>query len=251
MIIRSSGDQLLLIRQPDHAALAERLIRAWRRDGLPASSRREVILFATRTHDDGWSDVDSWPLIDAESGRVVDYVHAPDEVRRAIWPRGVERLKVAPYAAALVAQHAIHLFDRYRGERAWQRFFAEMERARDAQLAEARPLTADDLERDYFFVRMGDLLSLEFCDQWLEPQRDGDYEARWDGARLTINPDPFDGCEVRLAVTARQLPNRRFLDSREAADAFEAAPTVTVTGIASGPPRSEGERSGAGPKGPR
>jgi hypothetical protein len=110
-----------------------------------------------------------------------------------------------------------------------------MERARDVRLAEARPLTADDLQRDYFFIRMGDLLSLEFCDHWLEPQRDGRYESRWDGARLTISPDPFDGCEVPLAVTARQLPHRTFLDRREAADAFDAAPTVTVTGVASGP----------------
>jgi hypothetical protein len=234
VIIRSDGDYQLLIAQPDHAVLAERIISAWRRDGFPTTARRAVILYATQKHDDGWIDIDRSPLVDAASGQILDYVHAPDDVRRAIWPSGVERLAATPYAAALVAQHAIHLFDKYRADAVWRDFFVEMERSRDAQLTAAAPLTADDLLRDYFFVRLGDLLSLQFCDHWLEPQRHHGYETRWDGARLTIAPDPFEGAEVPLAVTARRLPRRTFSSPHDAAEAFIAAPRVAVTGIASG-----------------
>jgi hypothetical protein len=235
VIIRSSGDQLLLIRQPDHAALAERIIGAWRRDGLPASAHREMILLATRTHDDGWIDVDASPLVDAESGRMLDYVHAPDDVRRAIWPKGVERLGAVPYAAALVAEHAIHIYDRYRSDSAWQDFFAQMERARDDRLAAAAPMTAANLRADYFFVRMADLMSLAFCDAWMEPQREGAYNVRWDGSRLMVDPDPFEGADVPLSISARQLPARPFSSANDAAAAFEAAPIVTLTAVASGP----------------
>jgi hypothetical protein len=233
VIIRASADELLLIKQVDHAALAERLIAAWRLGGFPRSPRHDEILFATRRHDDGWIDQDSAPLVDSETGDLLDYVHAPDDTRRGIWPRGVERLSAIPYVAALVAQHALHLFDKYRDDPGWQSFFDRMERLRAVHLAGSAPRTAEDLHADYFFVRMADLLSLQFCDDWREPQRYGDFESWWDGARLTITPDPFEGATVPMMVTARRLPRARF-DARAAADAFAGAPLVTISGLAAG-----------------
>jgi len=233
VIIRTSGDELLLIQQIDHAALAERLIGAWQPGGFPESPTRAEILFATRRHDDGWIDEDATPLVDPATGGLLDYVHAPDEIRRGIWPRGVERLSAFPYPAALVAQHALHLFEKYRSDPEWSAFFGRMEGLRAANLAAAGPRTEEELRRDYFFVRMADLLSLQFCDDWREPQRFGDFESCWDGSRLTIVPDPFAGSSVSMTMTARRLPNIRF-DARAAADAFAEAPLLTITGVAAG-----------------
>ena len=235
VIIRSGNGQLLLVKQSDHAALAGRIMRAWRRDGLPESPRREVILLATDCHDDGWIDQDRAPLVGSTPGEILDYLHAPDEVRRGIWPRGVAVLSTHPYAAALVAQHALHLFERYRTEPAWRDFFTEMEGARAEQLAAAAPYTEDDLRGDYFFVRMGDLLSLQFCDDWYEPQADGPYVSTWDGERLTVTPDPFDGADVPLTVAARRLTVQMFSNGAELARAIDLAPIVTLSGVASGP----------------
>lgn len=234
MIIRRDGEHLVLITQPDHAALAERMITQWRRDGFPSARRRDIILFAIRHHDDGWLAVDSAPMVDASNREPLDYVHASEQVRRGIWPRGVALLTATPYAAALVAQHAVHIYDRYRNDPGWRDFFAEMERARDAHLREAAPLTLDELRADYFFVRMADLLSLAFCDAWDEPQRYGAYEVRLNGSRLTIDPDPFDGCEIPLSIAGRQLPAGPLTNGPEAWAAFQRAPQVTVTGVASG-----------------
>jgi uncharacterized protein DUF3891 len=233
VIIRTSGDELLLIQQIDHAALAERLIGAWQPGGFPESPTRAEILFATRRHDDGWIDEDATPLVDPDTGGLLDYVHAPDEIRRGIWPRGVERLSAFPYPAALVAQHALHLFEKYRSDPEWSAFFDRMERLRAANLAAAGPRTEEELRRDYFFVRMADLLSLQFCDDWREPQRFGDFESWWDGSRLTIVPDPFAGSSVSMTMTARRLPNIRF-DARAAADAFAEAPLLAISGVAAG-----------------
>jgi hypothetical protein len=109
-----------------------------------------------------------------------------------------------------------------------------MHEQRRSHLAAAAPATDDDLVREYFFVRMGDLLSLTFCSGWTDLQRHREYAAVLDGARLTVRPDPFGGQSVPLAVSARRLPNRRFASDREAADAFAAAPVVSLTGVATG-----------------
>ena len=60
MIVRTGPDHLLLITQPDHAALSAAIMGRWRRDGLPAHPRREWLLLATREHDAGWAEVDVW-----------------------------------------------------------------------------------------------------------------------------------------------------------------------------------------------
>jgi len=80
---------------------------------------------------------------------------------------------------------------------------------------------------------MGDLLSLIFCNDWRERYCDGAYEARFDGARLRISPDPFKGREVPLTLSARQLPSRSFRTPREASEAL-ASPLVRLTAVASG-----------------
>ena len=114
MIVRSDGTAQLLITQPDHAALAGRIMECWAADAFAAAPRRTEILLAIAEHDNGWREVDGAPLVDAATGRVLDFIHAPDAVRQGVWPRGVERLAHAPYAAALVAQHALEIYARYR-----------------------------------------------------------------------------------------------------------------------------------------
>jgi hypothetical protein len=233
MIIQKQSDDFLLITQPDHAALAGRLMSAWRADGLLASSRREIVLFATHHHDDGWLDVDAAPLVGA-AGELLDFVNAPEPVRMGIWPRAVDLLKTMPYAAALVAQHALQIYEAHRARGHARAFFVEMEALRDRQLATAAPRSMADLIEDYFFVRMGDTLSLAFCNRWTEPLRQARYEIRVIGSRLTVTPDPFEGREIPFDVPMRRLRQQPFTPD-EASAAFVNAPFETLTGVASGP----------------
>ena len=49
-----------------------------------------------------------------------------------------------------------------------------------------------------------------FCNGWTASQLDDSgsgYTIRLEGTRLTIAPDPFEGREVPLEITARELPN--------------------------------------------
>lgn len=234
MIVRSAGSSQLLITQPDHAALSARIMREWRAGGFPDAPRRSSILLAIEEHDNGWREVDAAPVVDEATGRIHDFVTAPDAIKRELWPRGVERLAGTPYSAALVAHHAVHVYRHKRGEPEWAAFFTEMEGLRDRHLQAAR-LEMDKLLSDYVFVRIGDLASLTFCNGWSEQQVDDvRYAIRFDGERLTIAPDPFEGRQFAIDVSARELPNRPLRSAVEARAAFAAAPVVSVSAITVG-----------------
>ena len=152
----------LLITQPDHAALSATIMRGWQSGGLPESPRHVAVMLAIQAHDNGWQEVDVEPCLDPATGRVLDFVHVPEDVRHAVWRRGVARLEGEPYAAALVAQHALHIYRRMRQQPGWRQFFVEMTAARDRHLLAAHE-TIETLQREYAFLRLADLASLTFC----------------------------------------------------------------------------------------
>jgi hypothetical protein len=232
MIVRHAGDSLLLITQPDHAALARTIMERWTADGLPESPRRESILRAVGRHDNGWEPVDAAPIVLA-GGRIADFVVAPGEVRRGVWPRGVASLENDPWAAALVAQHAGFVYSRFEGDPEWAPFFEQMKALREQHRARVG-LDADTLRRDYDFVRLGDLISLVFCNPWTDRHEHGGYAIAGDGSNLTVDPDPFGGARIAFEIRARKLPDRRYADAADAAREWEQATLVTVSGTVAG-----------------
>ena len=235
MIVRANGEAWLLITQPAHAALAGRIMRHWQEPALRHSPRRDAILLAVTDHDNGWTETDRTPVIDPASGRVLDFVALPAAMRQDVWPRGVERLRTVPYAAALVAHHAVHVYSRFRGDPEWQAFFTGMETLRDEELRRAAPASMDALLADYQFVRAGDLISLAFCNNWREPQEDGfGRTVRFDGARVIVSPDPFGGRALDIQITGRELAGLTFDSDAAARSALENAPVRTITGIVTG-----------------
>jgi Protein of unknown function (DUF3891) len=223
MIIRPNGEKRIAIMQPDHAALASRIMAAWRAHGLPQSPRRDEILLAIAEHDNGWREVDATLLVDPADGSIRDFMTVSDEIKRGVWTRAIERLSGAPYAAALVAQHAAYVYGRYRGNPAWAQFFVDMEAARDERLrAVARSM--DTLMNDYFFVRVGDLISLVFCTRTIMQAPEFGYTVRLDGEHVFVTPDPFGGAEVPISIDGREVDGTAF--SRR----------VTVTGVTQGEP---------------
>jgi Protein of unknown function (DUF3891) len=236
MIVKHAGISQLLITQPAHAALSARIMQHWCADGFPEAPRRASILLAIAEHDNGWRELDDAPLVEDGSGRVLDFVSAPDQLRRGIWPRGTRRLGDTPHAAALVAQHALHVYGHYASRPEWTSFFADMTATRDHYLQEAAPLTLDELLGDYAFLRIADLASLTLCGGRTSTQIDElGYQLQMEGSRLIITPDPFEGREVALAIAARAMPARPFPSVEDARRVYQASPQVTVTGTASGP----------------
>lgn len=234
MIVRPVHDLVLLITQPDHAHLAGTIMEHC--VPLAALPRRDAILHAIAEHDNGWAEEDAAPTVNPNTGTVVDFVSAPLSVRHAVWPRGVARLADDPWAAALVAQHALTVYDRFRSEAEWTSFFAEMEAARDAMLR-ASGMPHDNLVADYAFVRLADLISLTFCTGWTEEQRFSYWTVQLSGTRVVVTPDAFGGAVVPIAISAKEIRNQPFRSDAELRDALNEANTTALQGEVEGRPR--------------
>lgn len=232
MIVRPADGVLHLIAQPDHAALARRIMERW--GPLYGADRRASILHAVEQHDNGWREPDAEPLRNPATGRVFDFIAIPAPLRQAVWPRGVARLAQSdPWAAALVAHHAATVYDRFRPDADWHAFFTEMEATRD-RLIELSAGSRDDLDHDYRFLRWGDIASLVFCTRARETLTFEGYSFRLEDDRLGVTPDPFEGREWPLAVHARALPDTAFDTDAAFHDAWRTAPAVTLRGGAAG-----------------
>ncbi len=235
MIVRPAAGAQHLITQADHAALAGRIMAHW--TSLATAERRDAILRATSAHDDGWREPDAAPTIDPATGAVLDFVGVPAAVKQGVWPRAVAGLADTPWAAALVAHHAISVYDRFRGDADWTPFFDRMERLRAEQMALVTG-TMEMLIRDYVYVRLGDLASLAFCNAWSEPQVLGPWTIRLSDARhLLVEPNPFV-YDVPIEVDARALPPGPYAGDAALQAAWHAAPVFTITGVVVGRTRT-------------
>ncbi len=203
---------------------------------LTAHARRDDILLAIAEHDNGWTEEDAQPIVDPGTGSVVDFVNAAPGVRQRVWPRGVARLADRPWSAALVAQHGITVYDRFRPEAVWTAFFHRLEAMRD-EMVVACGSTLAILEADYPFVRLADLISLTFCAGWTEEQRYADWSVRRAGSRVIVTPDPFGGVAVPMAVPMREIPAGSFRSDGELRDAFHAAAVTMLRGEVAGTER--------------
>jgi hypothetical protein len=233
MIVRTGTDSVQLIGQPDHARLARRIME--RAVSLAAHPRRETILYAIEHHDDGWAEFDAAPTVDPATGDVVDFVHVPAGVRQAVLPRSAALVRDDPWAAALIVQHALTVYERFRADAAWHSYFAEMTSARTSLLDDSH-LHLDDLVTEYAFLRLADLISLAFCTGWSEESRFGAWSVRSDGSRVIVEPDIFGGAEIPFEVSAKEIRRRHFGSDAELRAALAAATPMTLRGEVSGPP---------------
>jgi len=192
------------------------------------------VMLAIQAHDNGWQEVDVEPCLDPATGRVLDFVRVPEDVRHAVWRRGVARLGGEPYAAALVAQHALHIYRRMRQQPGWRQFFVEMTAARDRHLLAAHE-AIETLQREYAFLRLADLASLTFCgvDTAGQAQEMG-YDIHFADSRLVVSPDPYAGATIPLEITGRELDLASFASPADARAAWQSAPRRTVTGVVTG-----------------
>lgn len=240
VIVRADGDSWLLIRQPDHAAMAAEILTHWTADGLPERPTRDVVLRATRDHDCGWAEEDDAASVNAGTGEPWDFIRLPLERRQAVWFRAMRLLADTPHVAALVAHHAITAYARYEPEPEWQDFFRRMARERDARVAAlasaASGATFDSFLRDYASLRAADLISLALCHGWQDPFELDYYKGVPDGPTLTLTPDPFAGQTVPWKVPARRLPRRRYESDDALRAALASAPVEWLTGHIQGRP---------------
>jgi len=246
LIIREQGDQLLLIRQMDHAFLAGFLAKEWGNDEFPRPEPFESFCLAVGEHDNGWAEWELQPTLDEKSRMPYSFMSVLTDEHIGLYQRGIERLvKVDHYAALLVSMHCVGLYDRARAtmpgfsakyvkstETALVNEFVQRLRLQQLRLKvdlRANPATKDlvveeALKGNFERLEALDRLSLHLC---LNPSencmidavpadgggREVDLDLRSEGGNvLTLAPYPFKREVLELSILARRIPKRVYVD---------------------------------------
>ena len=249
MIIQEQGDQLLLIRQTDHAFLAGFFAKEWGNEEFPRPEPFESFCLATGEHDNGWSEWELRPTLEAKSRTPNTFMSIPTEEHIALYQRGIERLvKVDHYAALLVSMHCAGLYDRARAtmpgysakyvkssDSTMVTDFVQRLRLQQLRLKvdlRANPamkdlVVEDTLKANFERLEALDRLSLHLC---LNPQEncvidavpsDGagnevDLDLRSEGGNvLTLAPYPFKRDVLEVSILARRIPKRVYVDDAD------------------------------------
>jgi hypothetical protein len=258
MIIQEQGDQLILIRQTDHAMLAGFFARAMGNKFFSRPEPFESFCLAAAEHDNGWNEWELLPQIDSKTFSPYNFMSIPTEEHIALYQRGIERVVRADrYAGLLVSMHCAGLYDRTRAT--MPGFSAKyvrsneshlvtdfLQRLRLQQLRLKVDLRADSLLKAYADdhtlqanlqrLEALDRLSLYFCLAPLDgstidavPVNANGIEADWDlqpvgNTFVTLKPYPFLKDPLEISILARRVPKRPYADEHEFQKILAQAP---------------------------
>jgi hypothetical protein len=78
------------------------------------------------------------------------------------------------------------------------------------------------------------LMSLVFCNAWVEPLEYRGRRVLLTGTALTVTPDPFGGARVELRIPARRAPRRAYASAADLRAEIAAAQPEILEGTAVG-----------------
>lgn len=179
MIVREDGDQLVLVRQSDHAMLSGWLAAAWGAPPWMPPEPYDSAVVAARLHDLAWTTFDE-ALPRRPDGRPYAFHEVGRDVTTRLYGRGLDALEaVDGYAALLASLHFSGFFTSHWGWPPLSRpssrenqdgeavvRFVEHELARQRRL---RDQLGVDRVRDrqlmcnYFWLQLWDRISLDVC----------------------------------------------------------------------------------------
>ncbi len=106
MLVTRRRGRLVLVRQPDHAALAGSLAQHWGNDQFGVPAPREALICAAIHHDDGWLEMDGGPIYNPKARRPAHFTEVPLAESVGPYGRGVESVYARDaHAGALASMH--------------------------------------------------------------------------------------------------------------------------------------------------
>lgn len=254
---------MIVIRQTDHAFLSGFFAREWGNDIFSRPEPNSSFCLAAAEHDNGWQEWELNPGVDQKTFLPHSFMTVPTEEHISLYQRGIDRvLKVDHYAGLLVISHCISLYDRSRATipgysakyvKAPEQHLANdfVQRLRLQQLRLKVDLRNDPATKPFIddtLLRLNsqrlealDRLSLYFClasgeDVSIEavPVNDAGDEVDWEVRpastmnQFTIHPYPFRRDPLELAILARRIPKRRYVDEAELQSVLAAAPFFNI-----------------------
>jgi hypothetical protein len=98
------------------------------------------------------------------------------------------------------------------------------------EFVEASGLVLPELLADYWFLGLGDLISLTFCNGWTDVQPFDPWSVRLSGSHVHVRPELF-GSTVPIAIEAREIRRRAFRSDAELHAALATARITLVRGL--------------------
>jgi hypothetical protein len=263
MIVQEQGDELVLIRQTDHAVLSGFLAREWGNDLFQRPEPFESLQLAASEHDNGWREWELQPQIDPKTRLPYSFMSLPTDAHMELYQRGIERVvKSDRYAGLLVSMHASGLYDRARatipGFSAKYVKSAESELVSDflqglklQQLRLKVDFRADSAGKEFVQDKLLeansrrlealDRLSLYFCmsstpqDATIEgvPVDDHGSEVDWElrprgPNAVSLGPYPFRREPLQVSILARRVPKRLYTGSLDFQKTLARAPYTAL-----------------------
>ncbi|HTQ61146.1 MAG TPA: DUF3891 family protein [Candidatus Solibacter sp.] len=258
MIIQEQGDQLILIRQTDHAMLSGFFARALGNRLFSRPEPFESFCLAAAEHDNGWNEWELLPQIDPKTFNPYNFMSIPTEEHIALYQRGIERVVRADhYAGLLVSMHCAGLYDRTRAT--MPGFSAKYVKSNESHLVadfiqrlrlqqlrlkvdlRANPVMKQYADEHALQVNLQrlealDRLSLYFCLAPLDgstidavPMNGYGSEADWDlqpagNNSVTLEPYPFAKDPLEISILARRVPKRPYTEEGEFHKVLAQAP---------------------------
>jgi hypothetical protein len=262
MILHTEDNEVVVIRQTDHALLAGFFAREWGNEEFSKLQPFESMRLAAAEHDNGWREWEIQPEVDPATFLPYSFMSIPTEDHIALYQRGLDRIiKVDRYAALLVSMHCVGLYDRTRAT--MPGFSAKYVRSSEALIVNefvqrlrlqqlrlkvdlrAQPATKLLAEEKYLQANLQrlealDRLSLYFClhtlgDSTIEsvPVNDQGVEADWELRReandvVALAPYPFRREPLAVSILARRVPKRHYADGADFQNTLARAPYLPV-----------------------
>jgi len=259
MIVQEQGEELIVIRQTDHAVLSGFFAREWGNDLFRRSEPFESLCLAAAEHDNGWREWELQPRIDPKTRLPYTFMSLPTNEHMELYQRGIERVvKKNRYAGLLVNMHASGLYDRARAT--IPGFSAKYVKSTENELvsgflqglklqqlrlkvdlrgeAGLKELVTDKLlESNARRLEALDRLSLYFCMSSTPhaanidsvPVDDHGSEVDWDlrpdgVSTVSLGPYPFRREPLQVSILTRRIPKRLYTDSLDLQKTLARAP---------------------------
>jgi hypothetical protein len=262
MIVQEQGDELILIRQTDHAVLSGFFAREWGNELFRRPEPFESVRLAAAEHDNGWREWELQPQIDPRTRLPYSFMSLPTEEHIALYQKGIERLaKIDRYAAMLVSLHASQLYDRTRAT--IPGYSAKYVKASETEMVNgflqalklqqlrlkvdlrSEPATKDFAQEKLLEINSRrletlDRLSLYFCmnspqeatmeaipvdDQGSEVDLELHPQA---GNAVSLAPYPFRKAPLTISILARRVPKRVYTGDLDFQKTLARAPYTAI-----------------------
>ncbi|WP_161568286.1 DUF3891 family protein [Anaerobacillus alkaliphilus] len=162
MVVTEKDGEILLFEQHEHARVCGELARLWRDDYFIGHKYKDSVIYAIDEHDNGWIELDQYPLVNEETKLPYSFVDYPLTPKLEAYVNGINRIaECDPYAGLICSLHYASFFEHYTNGRG-QDFLCQ-ERRRQNKLRQYVSVNFASLKFHYDLLQFCDNLSLYLC----------------------------------------------------------------------------------------